>query len=106
MSGRFTGDKSSASTLRPNGAVDPESIPPLRHLSGVADEKTTCRRCGDEIPEGRLRALPDTQVCVRCSEAIGGEDELEVTISATGKAGSLKKTGQTVSVTRKKKRLK
>lgn len=100
------GKKSSSSALRPNGTPDPESIFRFRNLSGVADEKTTCRRCGDEIPEGRLRALPDTQVCVRCSEEIGGEDELEVTISATGKAGSLKKTGQAVSVTLKKKRLK
>ena len=69
-------------------------------------EKPTCRRCGDQIPEGRLKALPDTGVCVRCSELIGGEDELEVTISATGKAGSLKKTGQSVSVRRVRKPIK
>ena len=68
--------------------------------------ETTCRRCGDEIPQGRLKALPDTRVCVRCSEAIGGEEELEVTTSATGKAGSLKKTGQDVSVRRVRKPIK
>lgn len=80
--------------------------PGERHPRGVNDDATTCRICGAEIPAARLEALPDTEVCVRCSEEIGGEDELEVTISSTGKAGSLKKTGQDLSVKRKRKRLK
>lgn len=58
----------------------------------------TCRICSTEIPAARLAAIPDTLVCVKCSEKIGGEYELEVTVSASGKAGSLKKTGQDVSV--------
>ena len=62
-----------------------------------------CRICGEEIPPERLAAIPDTLVCVRCSQKIGGEFELKVTTSATGKAGSLKKTGQDVSVTRQRK---
>jgi len=53
-------------------------------------ETRHCRLCGVEIPTGRLKAIPDTSVCVDCSEKIGGEFELEVTVSATGKAGSLK----------------
>jgi hypothetical protein len=65
-----------------------------------------CRVCGNEIPEARLKAIPDTLVCVRCSEKMGGEFELEVKISFTGKAGSLKKTGQDVSVERKRRPLK
>ena len=73
---------------------------------GVSDDKVTCRRCGEEIPARRLQALPETLVCVRCSEEIGGEDELEVTTNATGKAGSIKKTGETVSVVRKRKPIK
>ena len=70
------------------------------------NDDETCRICGVEIPAARRKALPDTEVCVRCSEEIGGEDELEVTISSTGKAGSLKKTGQDLSVKKKRKRLK
>ena len=62
-----------------------------------------CRRCGAEIPTGRLNAIPDTLVCVACSDKIGGEFELRVTISGTGKAGSLKITGQEVSVKRQRK---
>ena len=65
-----------------------------------------CRVCGSAIPEARLQTIPDTLVCVRCSEKIGGEFELEVKISSTGKAGSLKKTGQDVSVERKRRPLK
>ena len=68
-------------------------------------ETKHCRVCGAEIPKARLEAIPDTLVCVRCSEKIGGEFELEVNISGTGKAGSLKKTGETVDVKRKRKPL-
>jgi hypothetical protein len=64
-----------------------------------------CRVCGKPIPEPRLKAIPDTLVCVRCSEKIGGEFELEVRVSSTGKAGSLKKTGQDLSVERKRRPL-
>ncbi|MCA9691224.1 MAG: TraR/DksA C4-type zinc finger protein [Nannocystaceae bacterium] len=71
----------------------------------MTDETKQCRRCGAEIPAARLHAMPDTRVCVPCSEEIGGEFELEVTVSGTGKAGSLKKTGQDVSVRRTRKPL-
>ena len=64
-----------------------------------------CRKCGVEIPVARIKAIPDTLVCVKCSERIGGEFELEVTTSSTGKAGSLKKTGQQVEIRRKRKGL-
>ena len=73
---------------------------------GVTDEKETCRICGAGIPAARIEAIPDTLVCVRCSEEIGGEHELEVTTSSTGKAGSLKKTGQSVSVKKQRKPIK
>ena len=69
------------------------------------DESRDCRRCGTPIPPARLRTLPDTLVCVACSEKIGGEFELEVWVGSTGKAGSLKKTGQELSVRRKRRPL-
>ena len=65
----------------------------------------TCRRCGGEIPPARLKAIPDTHVCVSCSEKIGGEFELKVMLNSTGKIGSLKKTGQDVEVRRQRKTL-
>jgi hypothetical protein len=71
----------------------------------MAPESRECRMCGNEIPAARLAAMPDTLVCVKCSEKMGGEYELEVTIAGTGKAGSLKKTGETVSARRTRKLL-
>ena len=68
-------------------------------------DRRQCRMCGKEISAARLAAMPDTLICVTCSEQSGGEYELEVTIAGTGKAGSLKKTGETVSVKRSRKQL-
>ena len=68
-------------------------------------EAKFCTRCGAEIPGGRLKAIPDTLVCVKCSAEIGGEFELKVTVSGTAKAGSLKVTGQQVDVQRQRKPL-
>ena len=69
-------------------------------------ERRSCRFCGVEIPQARLKALPDTRICLKCSESKGREFELEVTTNSTGKAGSLKRTGQDVDVRRKPKQLK
>ncbi|MCI0704429.1 MAG: TraR/DksA C4-type zinc finger protein [Planctomycetia bacterium] len=50
-----------------------------------------CARCGAEIPAERLEALPETMVCVKCSQEIGGEFQVIVTPERTSKEGSLKK---------------
>lgn len=54
-------------------------------------ESRFCQRCGVEIPAERMEALPETQVCVKCSQAIGGEFEMRVVPENLGKSGSLKK---------------
>lgn len=69
----------------------------------MSSDTRLCRICGGGIPAARLAAIPDTLVCVKCSDKVGGEYELEVTIAGVSKAGSLKKTGETVSVRRKRK---
>ena len=66
---------------------------------------TNCRICGAEIPKERLEVIPDTEVCVRCSKKIGGEFELKVTVGGTAKPGSLKITGQEVSIKRQPRRV-
>ncbi len=66
-------------------------------------EAKRCSVCGVEIPPERLEVIPDTWVCVRCSQKMGGEFELVVKIGGTSKAGSLKITGQEVSVKRQRK---
>lgn len=71
------------------------------------DENTQCRRCSNPIPARRLDALPDTTVCLDCSAEIGGEYELKVTMGSVGaKRGSLKLTGQKLTVKRVRKVIK
>ena len=36
------------------------------------DDWGTCTSCDKKIPDGRLRALPTTRLCVICAEAAGG----------------------------------
>ena len=67
------------------------------------DDVRYCAKCEAEIPKARIAALPDTILCIACSEEVGGDHELEVSISSTSKAGSLKKTGEEISVKRKKR---
>jgi hypothetical protein len=70
---------------------------------GAEMDARLCRVCQSEIPRARLEAIAETLICVKCSERTGGEFELEVTISGISKAGSLKKTGESVSARRKRK---
>jgi hypothetical protein len=72
----------------------------------MESETRYCRICGVEIPKERVEALPNTLVCVKCSGKIGGEYRLKVTVGSTGKAGSLKKTGQDLSVELEERELK
>ncbi len=64
-----------------------------------------CERCGVEIPAERVEALPETRVCMRCSEAIGGEFEIRTSTENLGKAGSLKKNYGGVTVRRRRKKI-
>jgi hypothetical protein len=50
-----------------------------------------CQRCDAVIPAARLEALPDTMLCIQCSEEVGGDFELIAIPENIGKSGSLKK---------------
>jgi len=50
-----------------------------------------CVRCRAMIPVERLEALPETRLCVQCSEAVGGEFVVKVRRVKLSKEGSLKK---------------
>lgn len=54
-------------------------------------EMRSCVRCEQEIPEERVKVLPNTRVCVDCSQEIGGEVVMVVTPTQIGKPGSLKR---------------
>ena len=64
-----------------------------------------CQRCGSAIPEERLEALPETLICVRCSEAIGGEYQAVGVLVNVGKAGSLKRNYGGLRVEKRWKRI-
>jgi Prokaryotic dksA/traR C4-type zinc finger len=70
----------------------------------TSDEKE-CERCGEPIPARRLEVLPDTRLCIACSEAIGGDYKTFVIPENTGKPGSLKKNYGSWKVTRKLRRI-
>lgn len=70
----------------------------------MAHKKTRpCLRCNAMIPPSRCAALPETRVCVTCSEAIGGEFVYEATTQGLSKGG-LKITGTELVAVRKRRK--
>ena len=69
----------------------------------MAIQPQPCARCGGLIPVERLRILPRTQVCVRCSEEIGGEYRMVLVHEKTSKQGGIKKNYGGVTVKRIRK---
>ncbi|MDZ4833896.1 MAG: TraR/DksA C4-type zinc finger protein [Candidatus Melainabacteria bacterium] len=49
-----------------------------------------CRLCGNVIPEERMEALPETELCVGCSAKVGGEVVMIANEVRTSKEGSMK----------------
>jgi hypothetical protein len=71
----------------------------------MAISKRFCERCRKEIPEGRLEALPDTIVCLQCSQAIGSEYEYRAVPENAGKKESLKKNYASYGVRRQRREI-
>ena len=68
-------------------------------------EVRLCQRCNAEIPAERVQALPDTEVCIACSTAIGGEYKLAVIPDSIGKSTSMKKNYGVFSLQKTRKRI-
>ena len=64
-----------------------------------------CIRCKAEIPAERLEAIPETQLCVQCSQAVGSDFETVVISENVGKAGSLKKNYGGFSVKKRRRKI-
>jgi hypothetical protein len=62
-----------------------------------------CARCHALIPPERLEVLPETRLCVACSQAIGGEFVMTIETENLAKTGSLKKNYGSINV-RKRRR--
>jgi hypothetical protein len=71
----------------------------------MAVPKRFCARCRVEIPAERIEALPDTRLCVTCSQVVGGEYEVTVVPDNLGKAGSLKRNYAGWTIRKRRRRL-
>jgi Prokaryotic dksA/traR C4-type zinc finger len=57
----------------------------------LAVKSRPCQRCKALIPIERIEALPETRLCLKCSQEVGGDFEVVVTSENLAKTGSLKK---------------
>lgn len=57
------------------------------------------------IPVERIEAMPETEVCVGCSQAMGGEFKLIATTERTSKPGSLKLNYGGISIKKVRKQV-
>ena len=64
-----------------------------------------CQRCKVEIPAARLEALPETRLCIKCSEEIGSDFEVTITRESLGKAGSLKKNYGGINIRKRRRQI-
>jgi Prokaryotic dksA/traR C4-type zinc finger len=69
----------------------------------MAPKTRPCQRCRAEIPAARIAVLPETRLCIECSEEVGSDFEVSVSAESIGKAGSLKKNYGGINV-RKRRR--
>lgn len=64
-----------------------------------------CQRCGAEIPAERIEALPQTRLCVPCSQEVGTDFVRSVSQENLAKTNSLKKNYGGVSVSKKRRQI-
>ena len=57
-----------------------------------------CERCKAEIPAERIEAVPSSRICVKCSQATGGDTTISAADENLAKKESLKKNYGAVSV--------
>lgn len=64
-----------------------------------------CQRCKAQIPAERIEALPETRLCVKCSQEVGGEFEMRARPENLGKSGSLKKNYASWTIKKVRRRI-
>jgi hypothetical protein len=58
---------------RPAAAEPQMSCLSRRWETTMAIQQRSCKRCGEKISEKRLAVLPNTRLCLECSQEIGGD---------------------------------
>jgi hypothetical protein len=64
-----------------------------------------CQRCGEAIPAERIEALPETRLCLKCSQNVGGDFQRSFTTESLGKTGSLKKNYGGINVNKSRRKI-
>jgi Prokaryotic dksA/traR C4-type zinc finger len=64
-----------------------------------------CIRCKAMIPPERIEALPETRLCVQCSQAVGSDFETTVVSENLAKTGSLKKNYGGASLKKRRRKI-
>jgi ribosomal protein L37AE/L43A len=66
-------------------------------------EPRQCERCDATIPPARVRAMPETWLCIECSQEIGGDFVYTATQENLAKAGSMKKNYGGISIKKQRR---
>jgi len=64
-----------------------------------------CERCQKRIPAARLRALPETRICVGCSSEVGSDIAYAIEQERTSKPGSMKLNYGGITVRKYRRRI-
>ncbi len=64
-----------------------------------------CERCNGPIGLERLEALPETRLCLKCSEEVGSDFKVSVSPENLAKTNSLKKNWGGVNIHKKRRRI-
>jgi Prokaryotic dksA/traR C4-type zinc finger len=71
----------------------------------MANQTRPCQRCGVMIPAGRIAALPETRLCIKCSEAVGSDFVVSVSSENLAKTNSLKKNYGGINVRKRRRNI-
>ena len=64
-----------------------------------------CIRCKAMIPAERIEALPETRLCVKCSQEVGSDFETAIVSENLAKAGSMKKNYGGISLRKRRRKI-
>jgi hypothetical protein len=64
-----------------------------------------CIRCKTMIPAERIEVLPETRLCVQCSQAVGSDFETAIVTENLAKTSSLKKNYGGISLKKKRRKI-
>ena len=64
-----------------------------------------CERCKGPISPERLEAMPETRLCLKCSEEVGSDFKLSASNENLAKTNSLKKNYGGVNIQKKRRRI-